>query len=104
MYSAKAIPQLIRMADHSAIDLCLRCPYQAIVMKVFETVSSRANFIASDIGRSGPCRRSPACYQIHLRDGPGEAGLRHVAGGAGVALGIGQGGIVEHGLAELLQG
>src|SRR5262245_34274641 len=37
-YSKKAIPQLTRIASHSADCLCLRCPYQANVMNTLERV------------------------------------------------------------------
>lgn len=36
----KAIPQLARITVHRAADLYLRWPYQAKVMKIFETTSS----------------------------------------------------------------
>ena len=39
-YSKKAIPQLARITIHRAADLYLRWPYQAKIMKIFETTSS----------------------------------------------------------------
>jgi len=38
-YSTKAIPQLTRITIHKGESLYLRCPYQAMVMKMFDTVS-----------------------------------------------------------------
>ena len=40
--------------------------------------------------------------EVHVRAGPGKTRLRNVAGGARVALGIGQRGVVEQGLPKLL--
>ena len=37
----KAIPQLARVTIHKGESLYLRCPYQSMVMKILDTVSSR---------------------------------------------------------------
>src|SRR5262249_3002494 len=60
MYSASAISQLTRMASTSGWFLCLRWPYQAIVMNVFEIVSSRTNLSVVLMAASLRLRASPA--------------------------------------------
>src|ERR1041384_2864983 len=40
-YSTKAIPQLARITIHRGESLYLRCPYQAIVMNILDTVNRK---------------------------------------------------------------
>ena len=57
-YSKKARPQLASTTTHRAWSLNFRWPYQAKVMKTFDSDSSRTVWSSGDIGGIGAGRRA----------------------------------------------
>src|ERR1043166_901506 len=58
MYSKSAKPQLNRIAISKGAFLYLRWPYQAIVMKILETISKAMVFIEPPVKCSTRCLKS----------------------------------------------